>query len=208
MQKVLEDSVLPDKVTIDTIKARLSINTLDDNGRQEVFADQELYISLVDPVSFQQVKIPCRGANCRHLDPFDLSNWLESRPTKKTCLHALTGPAHCQRCTEHDARWQEPSLVDAWKCPVGTCEGDARPPSIVVDGFLKGVLDSLAEQGLEDVRAIYVDVHGNWRVKEEEPPVGEDSDGDGPPPKRHASAMVKRNVATRAVGDVIVIDDD
>ncbi|CAI4215078.1 unnamed protein product [Parascedosporium putredinis] len=184
MQKVLEDSVLPDKVTIDTIKARLSINALDDNGSQEVFADQELYISLVDPVSFQRVKIPCRGANCRHLDPFDLSNWLESRPTKKTCLHALTGPAH-------------------W-----TCEGDARPPNIVVDGFLKGVLDSLAEQGLEDVRAIYVDVHGNWRVKEEEPPVGEDSDDDGPPPKRHASAMMKRSAATRAVGDVIVIDDD
>lgn len=207
MRIIQEKKRLAEKSTLDVIKSRLSICSVDGDDEGEVLADQELCISLTDPFSTTRVKVPCRGVDCRHLDPFDLSTWLETRPSKDRCAHGLKDVTDCAKCAVYGVDWQEPSLVDTWKCPI--CSADARPNRLVVDGFLQGVVDSLEKQGLNTAKVIYVNAEGKWRPKEELPDdEDEGSDGDeGPALKRHASDLAKKKVAAPQA-EVVVIDDD
>ena len=205
MQHVQETKVLSEQDTLDVIRSRLSVCAVDGDEENEILVDQELCISLTDPFSATRVKLPCRGSGCRHLDPFDLETWLETRPTKKKCMHSFKEEPGCRKCAVYGVDWQEPSLVDSWKCPI--CSADARPSYLVIDGFLKRVIESLAEQGSDATKAIYVNAEGKWRAKEEPPDDddGDSSDGEGPPAKRLASLAAKTKLSTPA--EVIVLDD-
>ena len=55
--------------------------------------------------------------------------------------------------------------MDEWRCPL--CKADARPQSLVVDGFLVEVRAKLAERGLLGTRSIIVEADGSWKPKAE-----------------------------------------
>lgn len=157
-----------------------------ENDEDVALVTNDLPIDLADPWSATIWDIPVRGRHCTHLECFDLATWLTSRPTKP-CLHG--GPpvachAHC--------RATEPTLTDKWKCP--NCDQDARPFSLVVDGFLLEVREQLArENKLRTVKSIWVSADGTWKPKtvqeddgsdetdDEDLGIGSRGGGSGPP---------------------------
>jgi zinc finger MIZ domain-containing protein len=108
-------------------------------------------IDLVDPFSATLITIPVRGKDCKHRECFDLDTFLQSRPVP------------------HPGG---PTSADDWKCPL--CQGDARPQSLILDGFLRDVVTELREQGKTDVKAIALAVDGTWTVKSAEAKGGEE----------------------------------
>lgn len=100
-------------------------------------------ISVCDPMSAKICNTPVHGADCKHLECFDLENWLRSRPTKPGSSHS------------------EPCLVDCWGCPV--CGADARPSQLRVCDFFVNVSQRLRETGHSETRFIAVDDKGQWQ---------------------------------------------
>lgn len=189
---------VPANVTLDKIKKSLA--PLDDDDDDVAIAASDLSIDLADPYTARIFVIPVRGNNCLHRECFDLDTFLETRNSKPK-------------------RPQQPTLIDMWRCPI--CSGDARPQNLLIDDFLASVRDSLMQQGLVDVKAIWIDQHGKWRPKVDEK-TGVSGDGDGYDEsdddaeeskmmgalKRNAEA---RNSAPRNRGgalEVINLDDD
>lgn len=137
------------KATIITsLKSRMQATheKTDDDDEITVLSNT-MTISLMDPYKgIEMFDIPARGATCRHRDCFDLETFLQTRPSKAS---------------------GEPTRVDVWKCPI--CGADARPCSLVVDGYLaevRSVLEAVGQLGT--AKAIMVGEDAMWRVKNEE----------------------------------------
>ncbi|KAJ3493397.1 hypothetical protein NLG97_g4756 [Lecanicillium saksenae] len=101
------------------------------------------HVSVCDPVSSKICATPVRGANCKHLECFDLENWLRSRPGKPKSSAT------------------EPCLVDCWDCPI--CGSDARPTQLRVCDYFVNVVRELRESGNSETRTIAVGENGEWR---------------------------------------------
>lgn len=114
----------------------------DDDDMQVV--NDNIILSITDPFLSSMFTIPVRGKKCKHRECFDLETFLRSRMSDNK--DALTS-------------------VYEWRCP--TCSKDARPASLVIDGFLQSVRDQLVEAGNTDARAIIVKEDGSWVVKQE-----------------------------------------
>ncbi|RYP65095.1 hypothetical protein DL770_009075 [Monosporascus sp. CRB-9-2] len=195
--------------TRDIIKGRLTGSSGRGDDDELAMVDSELSIDLADPFTFSIFTIPVRGKSCTHLECFDLETWLNTRLGKKTICACGTGP-DCQKC-------KEPSFVDKWKCPL--CDGDARPYSLRIDGFLSEVRARLEQENKLRTKSILVSADGSWRPKEQpgEDDSDVDSDGDGSAPAASARSSARptqpasaRSSArpTQPPCEVIELDDD
>lgn len=178
---IFKECTIPTGVTSKLVADRLKGG--DAGGDEVVITDNTVSIDLSDPFTMRMFTVPVRGATCTHLECFDLDMWLSTRSGKPVCQHR--GQQTCEPCRASEKLGPEPTLADAWKCPI--CSGDARPRSLRVDLFLKWVRDELCTQGKEMAKSISVHPDGSWTPKIEE---DVDSDGDDEPvPKRRKSGV-------------------
>ncbi|KAI1639988.1 hypothetical protein F4809DRAFT_638138 [Biscogniauxia mediterranea] len=186
----------PPDVTRDIIKRRLSRSSCDDDD--VAMAIDGVSIDLADPFTAVIFKTPVRGKACTHLECFDLENWLNTRLGKKKACLCGNG-SNCTRCPN------EPSFVDKWKCPF--CDGDARPYSLRVDGFLVQVREQLEKEGTLHVKSIIVSPDGSWKPKMRpgDDDSGTDSDEDNTPAIK---TTPKSSTVPFQHREVIEIDDD
>ena len=105
----------------------------------------ETIIDLKDPFSARQCTFPVRGSSCRHYQCFDLDTFLETRKSKAA---------------------DQPCDPDGFRCPI--CGLDARPPQLIVDGFLLEVINTLQNLGASNVKAIILHDDGKWEIKKED----------------------------------------
>ena len=192
MDLVRSRAVVPADVTLAKIKTRLAAAAGDDGG---LFVQQkELSIDLADPFASTMFTIPARGSDCIHLECFDLETWFNTRPAKAIpkCYHK----AACQ------CKSPEPSLPDKWKCPI--CFRDARPYSLVIDGFLQGVREKLEAEGHLAAKSLLVAADGTFQ------PVIDNDDDEGSDGEDTARHRKKSTTAARPppAQAVIVLDDD
>ena len=139
----------------------------------------QLTIDLTDPFTANLFAVPVRGASCLHNQCFDLEVFLHSRNLEKP---------------------SEPCGPDSFRCPI--CGADARPQSLVIDGFFVSVREQLDWMGRLDAKAITLHQLGDWEIKEQEDAKGEQGDGTG---RRAARTSVSRQSLPK---EVIEIDDD
>lgn len=121
-----------------------------------IIEDRTLRIGVTDPFSSVLFDVPVRGVACRHLECFDLDNWLNSRTSKPP-----------------DKTGHEPCAVDSWRCPI--CGKDARPSSLRIDDYFVAVRRELLEKGLKRTRTIRGATDGSWTAV---PEAHDDSDAD------------------------------
>jgi len=197
---------LAPQATRDVIATRLAPPSADDDDIIVATADA-ISIDLADPFSSKLWEVPVRGADCRHLECFDLNVWLSTRPKNPDCNHAFAQAKDCSICRYFVG--DEPSKVDKWKCPL--CSGDARPRSLRLDGYLADVREQLLSSGMGKAKSILVSADGSWVANG----VDEDSDDDmgeeSPPPTRDESAGVLpalRPPRRDTTAEIIIIDDD
>ena len=145
--------------TLQKIQQRLCPSDSDDL----IIEDETLSVSIADPFSSAMFEVPIRGADCKHLECFDLETWLQTRPLKPK----LNGGKR--------SIGGEPSLVDVWKCPI--CSLDARPPSLQIDEFFVQVRKTLLEQNEPGVKSITINANGTWNPVQEPDDVEEDEPG-------------------------------
>lgn len=171
---VWANGVIPAEKTLETIKTRLKPSSLDDVSDDEICIEaSDLAIDLADPFSAKLFTTPARGANCQHLECFDLENWLNTRqpklPPPRKCSHKNV---HCD-CPPPPP---QPSHPDKWRCPI--CLGDARPGSLRIDGFLLEARKQLEREGKLTTKKMRVDADGKWKVEIEEEDEGSDGEGE------------------------------
>lgn len=176
-RRCLEEQLIPAEEVLRNIKSKMS-GTGDNDDLAIV--DSNITINLFDPFSASKIcDIPVRSKACIHNDCFDLDTFLQTRRRK--------GGA---------------SVPDLWRCPI--CNADARPPELIVDGFLQVVKTELEAQGLAQTRAIIVQQDGSWKPKAEvRDPNGVSDRGmsDDPP----TPVVKKRSVP--AIAEVIDLSD-
>jgi len=114
-----------------------------DDDELEVVTDS-ITLSVTDPFLSSMFTIPVRGKRCKHRECFDLETFLRSRVSDNK--DALIS-------------------VYEWRCPI--CGKDARPKSLVIDGFMQQVRDRLVKAGNTDARAIVIKKDGSWKLKQE-----------------------------------------
>ncbi len=148
--------------------------------------DPSIVLDITDPYTSSIFEVPVRGMSCRHNQCFDLYVFLQTRGSKTPT---------------------EPCGPDQFKCPL--CGGDARPQSLVVDGFFKEVREELSRTGRLDARAIVLHESGDWQIKEVEE-TGESGDGLGTRFSRAEELLSARagKAPIRRESEVIEIDDD
>ncbi|KLU87225.1 hypothetical protein MAPG_06227 [Magnaporthiopsis poae ATCC 64411] len=174
--QIRNDQVLAPEKTLEVIRKRIGVKNNDDDDGIMVVTD-ELPIDLADPFSAKIFETPVRGAQCTHLECFDLKLWLETRE-RKTCCNFTSHQA--DGCGA-SCRWQvsEPTVADKWQCPISSCSGDARPCSLVVDGFLLEVRRKLESTGRLDARSVRVSADGSWKpVPDRDETINVDDDDD------------------------------
>ena len=153
----------------------------------EVVQSQKV-LDLTDPFTARIFDVPVRGINCHHNQCFDRDTFLQTRTVKNP---------------------GEPCGPDEFRCPI--CGQDARPQSLMIDGFFLGVRMTLEARGRLDVKAIVLRESGEWDIKEEEGATGESGDGTGRrrsaglPRSRTGSASAAKQTVPR---EVIALDDD
>lgn len=146
-QEVIKSEVLsrvrPASDVHAALLARLNGKTSADAQEEDddiVITSSQLNISLFDPISASKIfDVPVRGSDCAHFECFDLDTFLLSRARKQP-------------------DWA--SEIDVWKCPI--CRGDARPQSLVVDGWMVEVRRELEGIGRLNTRTITVKTDGSW----------------------------------------------
>ncbi|TID26789.1 Eukaryotic translation initiation factor 3 subunit A [Venturia nashicola] len=117
---------------------------LENDDDDIIMVSGNVTIDLVDPITQNTtLTIPVRGLDCTHWSCFDLPAFLQSRMFPDPGI----------------------SAVDVWRCPI--CRGDARPQSLIVDGFVLKVREKLDQDGQQKVRAIIVEADGSWKPKPE-----------------------------------------
>lgn len=171
--------------TVDEMKVELRrrLNGADDD--EIVVADEHLSLSVTDPFSLRICTTPVRSIHCKHVECFDLDNWLETRQGKPS------------------RRQGEPSKVDEWKCPI--CGGDARPQTLSIDDFFAQVREKLLADGAERTKLIRIDKECNWSaVVEQDDSDDEDELVVAAAPSRDRQTSRSRNRETA----VIILDDD
>lgn len=181
------------------VKERLHGSPGDGNDDDVAMVISDLSIDLADPFSFRIFDVPVRGKDCTHLECFDLDTWLTTRQGKKHCVCGSKASS-CKTCPK------EPSFVDKWKCPL--CSADARPYSLLVDGFLVEVRASLAAEGRLKTKSILVSADGTWKAKfdpGDDDNSDFDSDDEGTPAAQTSRSSTK---ATSSVANVEVIELD
>ncbi|ETN37888.1 uncharacterized protein HMPREF1541_07511 [Cyphellophora europaea CBS 101466] len=135
------DKIPPD-ISLSRTLACMKGNEGDDDD--VAITNPTLSIEVADPFTAVIWKTPVRGKTCKHRECFDLDTFLSSRPKSQ-----LAGPAG----------------ADDWRCP--HCQKDARPQSLIIDGFLENVRETLEQQGLLDVKAIVIKENGQWEAKQQ-----------------------------------------
>lgn len=191
---------LPSSQTRETVVKRLGGST--DPGDDEIaIAPTDLSINLADPFSYTMWTVPVRGHACTHLECFDLDTWLTTRPSKKSCICGAKKQSECRSCPK------EPSLVDKWKCPL--CQGDARPYSLRIDGFMVEVRNLLTEQNLLNVKEIKVSPDGSWNpvIPDDDSDLESDEELNAIRALSHSTARSGQKRSASAV-EVICLDDD
>ncbi len=198
---MVEKMTVPSDETRDMIKRRLAGPSADDDDDDELaMVDTDLSIDLADPFTFSIFKIPVRGKACTHLECFDLETWLNTRLSRKTVCQCGVGDG-CKSC-------REPSFPDKWKCPL--CDGDARPYSLRIDGFLAEVREKLHQDGQLRTKSILVSADGSWRPKEQagdENDSDSDGDGDGSAPVKRARSVRSSTRPSQPPCEVVEISD-
>ncbi|KAK5057560.1 hypothetical protein LTR84_011560 [Exophiala bonariae] len=142
-------ALMPQTMSSEQVKASI-ISTMSRKGQEDdelVVVDPVISIDTVDPFTSKLWVTPVRGKLCRHREAFDLEAFLQSR-TSRVKGSTVTNP-------------------DQWKCPI--CKTDARPQSLVIDGFLLEVRAQLETQNLLETKAILVKEDGTWDAKTEAP---------------------------------------
>jgi hypothetical protein len=138
-----ETRLQPSCEVLSSIKSSLVDDPADDDDI--VMVSQNVTVNLFDPISLEQMcNTPVRSKNCVHRHCFDLGTFLESRSRAK--------PGY-------------PSMVDVWRCPI--CREDARPQTLLLDGFLMEVRRELVAMGDKETRAIIVQQDGSWTPQPE-----------------------------------------
>lgn len=113
--------------------------------------DAHISIDLIDPFAATLITLPARGKICTHRECFDLDTFLSTRRSRPS--QDPSGPTN----------------PDEWKCPI--CGRDARPQSLLVDSFLKGVRDEMVltvtamGEPLDTIRAVLVHPDGSVKLK-------------------------------------------
>lgn len=180
---VWASGMVPEEETLEIIKTRLTSSSDDD----VTFEVPDLSIDLADPFSSTIFKIPARGAQCTHMECFDLEIWLNTRPSKPTikCPH---GQVKC------GCKTSEPSSPDKWRCPI--CSKDARPYSLRIDGFLLKVRAQLEEEDKLRTKCMHVKPDGTWStILDDDDDGGSDAE-EGPPLKRNKGKGPARQPST------------
>ncbi|KAK1148939.1 hypothetical protein N8T08_007614 [Aspergillus melleus] len=126
------------------IQTRLSPGQQQQQDDEVSIVSDNLTVDLVDPFMAKVFDTPVRGRFCGHRECFDHDTWILTRASK-------SGNA---------------PMKEDWKCPI--CHRDARPQSLVIDGFLVEVREELARTNrLDTARAIQVKADGSWQVRAE-----------------------------------------
>ncbi|KAK8084783.1 miz zinc finger protein [Apiospora hydei] len=197
------DSSTPAEQTVGIIRKRLGGPSGGTDDDDIAIIASDLTIRVADPFSLCIFNTPVRGANCDHLECFDLETWLNTRPSKKSCVCG-SREANCRICP------REPTFTDKWKCPI--CGEDARPQSLRIDGFLSDVRAALAAQGRLGTKDIAVSADGTWKpvVESEDEDGDDDSDVDTTPAVARSarSRSISKPMLQRAPVEVITLDDD
>jgi hypothetical protein len=161
-------------------KSVLRQRLMGSNDDDIVVEDKHLSISLADPFSSTMFVTPVRSIHCKHVQCFDLDNWLATRQPKPS------------------RRLGEPSKVDEWRCPI--CGGDARPQNLKIDDFFVDVRANLIAKGAAGTKMIMVDEEGRWTAVVEK----DDSDDESEAGGEYTTAKVGKSKPSA----VIVLDDD
>ncbi|KAL2013080.1 hypothetical protein VTN00DRAFT_605 [Thermoascus crustaceus] len=143
---------LPASAALEQVQKRLSLNTGDDDELAVV--NDYITIDLVDPFMARIFDIPVRGKTCLHQECFDLDTFIKTRVSKSG----------------------KGNMREDWKCPI--CGKDARPKTLVIDGFLANVHAELQRTNrLEGTKAIFVKADGSWEPKIEKDARGPSVEG-------------------------------
>jgi len=141
--------------------------------------DTTTTIPILDPMSSGRLCVqPVRSQSCRHAQPFDLYNFLQSRPRKPG----------------------DDVYAFEWSCPI--CKSYAGPETLQVEEFLVQVASELGRMGKADARAIVVGKDGKW-VPAEEKTGSSGKDGRG-----RNGGRLKRQASDDSVLGVEIIDID
>lgn len=177
-------------VTAESTKLEIGKRLKPTDDDDIIVEDSGLLISLADPFSSVMCETPVRGVDCKHLECFDLSNWLLTRTPK---------PTH--------KKSREPCMADSWKCPI--CSRDARPQSLRIDDFFVGVRASLLESNKGSTKQIRATIDGSWTAVAVEND-DSDSDSDSPNPGTGGTPSVKpvKPAKPHPVAIEILDDDD
>ncbi|KAL9001003.1 MAG: hypothetical protein Q9169_000487 [Polycauliona sp. 2 TL-2023] len=148
--------------------------------------NSHVVINMSDPYTSRIWDVPMRGRYCLHDQCFDLDTFLETRTSKRP---------------------GQPCDPDQFKCPI--CGGDARPQSLVKDGFFEVLRLELAQRDRLDAKAIVMQQDGTWEVQEEEK-TGETGDGSGrrSGPRAAPMAIATMKGGNSTAGQIQVIELD
>lgn len=178
------DSIKSDITTIDFEEARDRILASCGPADPDIeILDPSIILNLTDPFSSSICQTPVRGASCSHKQCFDLDIFLSTRSSKAPT---------------------EPCAPDQFRCPI--CSADARPKSLLLDGFFAKIRDELEHLQRLDAKAVKIDEHGEWKIKgieETEKPENERVTR-----KTASFGAVTGSNVNRRESEVIELDDD
>ena len=169
--------------TLPFLQARERLLNRANNVDPEIqILNHQTTLDLTDPFTARLFDVPLRGESCRHNQCFDRDVFLSTRNCKNP---------------------KEPCGPDEFRCPI--CGSDARPLSLVIDGFFLHLREELQKAGRLDAKAVILHTNGKWEIKEEEEGTGEQGDGSDRRDVRNRRSAGRQSTPK----DVIqIVDDD